>query len=402
MEYYHVCVTPKSNKSNVEVRLDLTREELEERFLAPYRKGLPMVIRGKSIQKDDIERIRISKTDQDSNHLGKVVADERRRRAANGFLHIGGSSTDELIANKGEDITDEFITGPPGYQANESNNPEQHARSSTSMSIFISHSSNDVEIAALLVELLRKALHLSSEDIRCTSVDGYRMQAGATINERLRAEVHDAELLIGLITPHSLASAYVIFELGARLGAGTPMIPLLAFGVTPEHLEGPLAGITALDSQDDGQVYQLLEDAAGYLQLSLDRPSSYAAEVGALVKLSSEETTNMQQQASRPLHQQLSEEAKELLLQAAKSNAGKILRVRNRDSLVIQAGGKSFAEMGDKRSEARWNRALEELEQNGLIEALSNKRAVFQLTHDGFAMADTLNESQKEIQTEAP
>ena len=158
------------------------------------------------------------------------------------------------------------------------------------MRIFISHSSNDVEIAGLLIELLQKALNLRSDDIRCTSVDGYRMQAGASIDDRLRAEVHDAELLIGLITPNSLGSAYVIFELGARWGVEKPMIPLLASGVTPEQLGGPLAGINALNSRDNGQVYQLLEDAAKYLQISLDKASSYAAEVSELVKLSSEST----------------------------------------------------------------------------------------------------------------
>ena len=394
MEYHHVRVTQKSDRSPDEVKLDLTREELEERFLAPYRKGLPIVIGGKSIQKDDLERIRINKTDQDSNHVAKVVEEERRRRIVNGILDIGGPSTAERIASKGEDVTDEFITGPPGYQANESNNPEQHARSSTSMSIFISHSSNDVEIAALLVELLRKALHLSSEDIRCTSVDGYRMQAGATINERLRAEVHDAELLIGLITPHSLASAYVIFELGARWGAGTPMIPLLAFGVTPGHLEGPLAGINALDSQDDGQVYQLLEDAAGYLQVTLDRPSSYAAAVNELVKLSSESTAIEEHPSSNTVSPQLSEETKELLLQAAKNTAGEIIRVRSAGGLVIQAGGKSFVESGDKRSEARWNGALEELLNYGLVNDPTGKGQLFDVTREGFEVADELGASE--------
>ena len=37
-----------------------------------------------------------------------------------------------------------------------------------------------------------------------------------------------------------------------------------------------------------------------------------------------------------------------------------------------------------------------------LAEALSYKREVLQLTHAGFAMADTLNESKKGIQTESP
>ena len=394
MAYHHVRVTQKSDRSHDEVKLDLTREELEERFLSPYRKGLPIVMGGKSILKDDIERIRISKTDQDSNHVSKIVEEERRRRVANGILDIGGPSNAERIASKGEDVTDEFITGPPGYQANESNNPEQHARSSTSMSIFISHSSNDVEIAALLVELLRKALHLSSEDIRCTSVDGYRMQAGATINERLRAEVHDAELLIGLITPHSLASAYVIFELGARWGAGTPMIPLLAFGVTPGHLEGPLAGINALDSRDDGQVYQLLEDVAKYLNLDLDKTSSYAAAVNELVKLSSESTAIEEHSSSSTVSPQLSEEAKELLLKAAKSTAGEIIRVRTMGGLVIQAGGRSIVESGDKRSEARWNGALEELLNYDLVNDPTGKGQLFEVTREGFEVADELGTSE--------
>ena len=78
MEYYHVRVTQKSDRSHDEVRLDLTREELEGRFLAPYCRGLPIIIGGKSIHNDDIERIRITKTDQDSSHLAKVVEEERR------------------------------------------------------------------------------------------------------------------------------------------------------------------------------------------------------------------------------------------------------------------------------------------------------------------------------------
>ena len=402
MAYHHVRVTQKSDRSHDEVKLDLTREELEERFLSPYRKGLPIVMGGKSILKDDIERIRISKTDQDSNHVSKIVEEERRRRIANGILDIGGPSNPERIASKGEDVTDEFITGPPGYQANESNNPEQHARSSTSLSIFISHSSNDVEIAKPLIDLLQKALHLRSDDIRCTSVDGYRMPGGVSNDEMLRAEVHDAELLIGLITPNSLGSAYVIFELGARWGAKKHMIPLLASGVTPEHLEGPLAGINALDSRDDGQVYQLLEDAANHLNISLDKASSYAAEVNELVKLSSEATAIEERPPSNPASLQLSEDAREMLLDAARSADDTIMAYKVMAGLAIRTRNRSFVEPGDRRSEARWKRALEELEQNGLIEALSYNGEVFQLTHAGFAMADTLNESQKGNQTESP
>ena len=54
MRYYHVRITPKSDRSHDEVRLDLTPEELEGRFLTPYRRGQPIAIAGKTISADDI------------------------------------------------------------------------------------------------------------------------------------------------------------------------------------------------------------------------------------------------------------------------------------------------------------------------------------------------------------
>ena len=391
---YNVRIRCKPGRGRTEYQFGLLNEGLQELVVHPYCAGKPIVLDGRIILPSDIERITLMSLSEEefSKKLGLL------ERIRYGWIH---APTDHFFQERGTDVTELFITGPPGLEMEDLNTTIQQSRQTTSMRVFISHNSNDVEIATLLIELLRKALRLSSEEIRCTSVDGYRMQAGAPIDDRLRGEVHDTELLIGLITPNSLGSAYVIFELGARWGAEKPMVPLLASGVTPEHLEGPLAGINALDSRDDGQVYQLLEDAAKYLRISLDKVSSYAAEVNELVKLSSEGTTNMQQ-ASRPLYQQLSEDAKELLLDAADSSDDTIMAYKVMAGLGIRTRNRSFVEPGDRRSEARWKRALEELEQKSLIEALSNKREVFQLTHAGFAMADTLNEGQKGIEKASP
>ena len=319
---------------------------------------------------DDLYRIRVYETEE---RIG----------------HLANKPTDKMA-----DVTNEFIIGPPGYELDESNATSQQSRSTTSMRVFISHSDNDVEVAILLIELLQKALNLRSDNIRCTSVDGYRMPGGVSIDGMLRAEVHDAELLIGLITPDSLRSAYVSFELGARWGADKPMIPLLASGASPEDLEGPLSGINALDSRVDGQVYQLLEDVAKYLKLNLDKTSSYVAAVNELVKLSSESTAIEEHLSSSTVSPQLSEEAKELLLQAAKNTAGAIVRVRSAGGLVIQAGGKSFVESGDKRSEARWNGALEELLNYGLVNDPTGKGQLFDVTREGFEVADELGASE--------
>ena len=114
MDYYHVRLTPKSDTSHVEVRLDLNIDELTERFVLPYRSGLPITISGRSFLPEDVERIRINKTDQDSQYLLGIVSEERRRGVSQGILDFAGPSNDERAASKGEDVTDDFITGPPG------------------------------------------------------------------------------------------------------------------------------------------------------------------------------------------------------------------------------------------------------------------------------------------------
>ena len=104
------------------------------------------------------------------------------------------------------------------------------------LDIFISHSSRDENLAEKLIALIRSALNISAEKIRCTSLNGFRLPAGTTTNERLRKEIHDSKAFIALITPNSLKSMYVLFELGARWGAEKPMVPLIACNMKIEDL----------------------------------------------------------------------------------------------------------------------------------------------------------------------
>ena len=78
------------------------------------------------------------------------------------------------------------------------------------MKVFVSHSSADQKIAAAFVELLRAALPLSAKDIRCTSVDGYKLPAGTNADEQLRGEVFGAQAFVALLSPTSIKSSYVM------------------------------------------------------------------------------------------------------------------------------------------------------------------------------------------------
>jgi hypothetical protein len=141
------------------------------------------------------------------------------------------------------------------------------------LDVFISHSSKDKVLAYKLVELVRSALPIRPGKIRCTSVEGYRLSIGSNTDEQLRKEVHAARAFVGLITPASLQSAYVLFELGARWGAKRPLAPLLGSGATADLLKGPLREISTLSCDVEADLHQFVTDIAKVLNL-IPAPSS--------------------------------------------------------------------------------------------------------------------------------
>ena len=117
-EYYHVRITTKSNRGNDERKLDLSNKQLTKRFLIPYENGTVITVNGKPIESDDIERIKINRTDVNSSRLlSQIRAENVSSRV------IGFSIPDEwYVTNKGVDVTDEFILGPAGYKKSDDAN----------------------------------------------------------------------------------------------------------------------------------------------------------------------------------------------------------------------------------------------------------------------------------------
>ena len=152
------------------------------------------------------------------------------------------------------------------------------------MTIFISHSSQDAELAGKLAKLFQLSFSLPSTEIRCTSVNGYRLPVGTATDQRLRQEVKESKLFLAVITPTSIRSSYVLFELGGRWCTELPMFPVLGRGATAGCLEGPLGGINALDLQHRQQILQLLEDMAKALGSTMPSLSSIDDEVEAVLE----------------------------------------------------------------------------------------------------------------------
>lgn len=158
--------------------------------------------------------------------------------------------------------------------------------SKSSIDVFISHSSKDADIAKALVLLLRSALNIPAERIRCTSVDGYRLRVGASTDDELRTEVRESRVFLGLITQTSIESTYVLFELGARWGGKLQLAPVLVSSDDKGLLRGPLGALNAVACDSTAQVFQLVENVASELGLPASSASTYQEYVDALVGLS--------------------------------------------------------------------------------------------------------------------
>ncbi len=65
---YHVRISVAGETSD-ETKIDLTAEELEQQFLKPYREGRPIVVNGRTIEIANLERLRVSQSEQSAKEF---------------------------------------------------------------------------------------------------------------------------------------------------------------------------------------------------------------------------------------------------------------------------------------------------------------------------------------------
>ena len=90
-----------------------TKDQLIARFIEPYEQGNPIVINGKTIDPDDLERIKISESDRTiESFIPQIRAEAQRSSVA----VIGWPSYTYRAIGRAKDVTDDFIEGPVGYK----------------------------------------------------------------------------------------------------------------------------------------------------------------------------------------------------------------------------------------------------------------------------------------------
>jgi hypothetical protein len=149
--------------------------------------------------------------------------------------------------------------------------------------IFISHASADRDLVKCFVSALEASVQITEGAIRCTSLPGYRLRAGAHTSTKLREELQEAELIIGILTPASLESGWVMFELGAGWGAGKWVVPVVA-GIDYDTMPGPLKESNATDAATRGELEELFHEIADGLKVQRRAAGKASAAIDELVE----------------------------------------------------------------------------------------------------------------------
>ena len=390
---YHIEITPIEQAPphrRREWEYNLSFEELDHRFLAPYRKGDSIVTRGRTIAMDNLHRIRVYETQQKVGNLANIPT---------GTL---------------KDITKELIAGPAGWESAESSrHGDENRPHIDTKEVFVVHGRNELARKAMFDFLRAIGLHPLewSELVQAAGstspyigqiLDAAFRKAHAVVvlltpddearlRESLRAEgdpSHETE-------PTGQARANVLFESGMAMGRNQYRTVLVELGNLRPFTD--IAGLHVIrmdnSSQRRQELAQRLEIAGCPVNLSgtdWHTVGDFEASIAAIVKeTSSPEAVDQVTDPSSNIG--VSDDAQDLLIETTKDANGEILKLIAMGVRSLRTNGKHFGEFGNSRSQARWEGALNDLLSLGLlVEDTANPDRLFKVTREGFAFADAI------------
>lgn len=235
-------------------------------------------------------------------------------------------------------------------------------------------------------------------------------ELGSTAQELINDRVlEDCDLLVGIFwtrlgTPTGRAESGTVEEIQRHVAAGKPAMvyfstaPAALDTVDPEQYAALKRFRSWCESQGLIETFSNPLDFQGkfrrHLQISLQKNKYLKNFIGKLSATdgpdpdfdSNPETASID--ALTELDTSLSQEARTLLLEAAKDQAATILNIATLSGRMIQANGKIFNDPGDHRSSVRWEHALNQLEISGLVFPRGEKKEIFQISVLGYELVD--------------
>lgn len=272
--------------------------------------------------------------------------------------------------------------------------------------VFISHSSKDKPYVKLLVDLL-EGIGLSENEMVCSSVSGYGIPLGNDIYEWLSEQFGNCKLhIIFVLSTNYYESVACLNEMGAAWVLKQKYDILLLPGFDFQKIEGAInpqqIGIK-LDSDTDELKQRLNELKDSLIKEFNDKHISdlkwerkrdeFINNVAMLKETKQNQESEINTYEIPQPENRISKDALILLIYAASDNSGQIIMSRTLSGLSVYGGGYNFIR-GERnaREEARWSAAVEELEDNNLIADRGYKHEIFEVTNDGYEIADAFKD----------
>ena len=417
--HYHIDIWDRYGELMMQ-STNLEWELVQDRVLAAYQHGNPLTLDGSTVSTYSISRIRILETDHEVNPMASYHDES--------LPEMGYAYTTEE-----RDVTNRWITGPPGHgtsyavDAADQSNSEDDSQGNFvvqrgdysrpdagTREVFVVHGRNSLARDALF-EFLR-SIDLRplewSEAVRLTS------KASPYIGEVLHAAFSRAHAVMVLMSPDDearlrepfravgdppyegtfsgQARPNVLFEAGMAMAWSEDRTILVALGNLRPFSD--IGGRHVLRFDDTAECRQQLAqrlDAAGCPVKTDGTDWLSAGDFASAIELAaaadvdpSVQTTQAPDTLARGTVPRISEDAAELLFAATDNDSHGIMRVSLAGGTLITAAHREFSKIGDRRSEARWESALEELVNQGLAQFVGGES--FEITHLGFTIADGL------------
>ncbi|RLK60891.1 TIR domain-containing protein [Actinokineospora cianjurensis] len=198
MSYFHIRLSVVGSPDD-EVKLDLTPEQLESQFLAPYRAGRTITVNGTSIPGRMIGRLRVSVSETPSKSL---IQDLRVREASSLIASVGGHSLRWRAASQARDVTDEYIVGPPGGLPELGSDEGSTSPAGDKNKVFLVHGRDTLVVAAMKQFLRSLGLSIVEREHVVNHLGTPNPYVGAIVREGF--DMADAAVI--LFTPDEVVS----------------------------------------------------------------------------------------------------------------------------------------------------------------------------------------------------
>jgi hypothetical protein len=220
--------------------------------------------------------------------------------------------------------------------------------------------------------------------------------AAPALGDRAQAIINDqlgiCDVLVGVFwtklgTPTGTSASGTVEEIERHVKAGS--LVMLYFSNQP----------AAPDTVDADQFKALKTAKSRYMSQGLVDSYESLAELeqkivhGLTIHMNKRATALGPSAASDPIRHptpNLSDSARHLLREAVKDRNGTVMKLATLGGGILQTNGQNLVTSKDPRERAKWEGALQELVNEGFLEAVGYKGEVFKVTAEGYRVGDTL------------